>query len=204
MVLSLNETRNTSTKVSSMPHFRNHCPHHMYVTFLLSVVHVSAQSIDETRHIEFIISVAKNLFHASAPPFQSLKLTKRSTILLLFFLKFLKGHTVVTAELWSELWQIQLDNKIERSHRGDPPKVPGSVAMPHTFSKHSWTFYFEEFVAVFFQLSPLYVIDPSVYRRQLSCPSRNELESAFWWSVEGRGLHVEGEGNMSRVQKHYK
>ena len=100
MVLSLNETRDTSTKVSSMPHFRNHaCPHHMYVTFLLSVVHVSAQSIDETRHIEFIISVAKNLFHASAPPFQSLKLTKRSTILLLFFLKFLKGHTVVTAEL---------------------------------------------------------------------------------------------------------
>ena len=198
MVLSLNETRDTSTKVSSMPHFRNHaCPHHMYVTFLLSVV--SAQSIDETRHIEFIISVAKNLFHASAPPFQSLKLTKRSTILLLFFLKFLKGHTVVTAELWSELWQIQLDNKIERSHRGDPPKVPGGVAMPHTFSKHSWTFYFEEFVAVFFQLSPLYVIDPSVYRRQLSCPSI-ELESAFWWSVEGRGLHVEGEGNMSRVQ----
>ena len=75
--------------------------------------------------------------------------------------------------------------------KSDPPKVPGGLAMPHTFSKHK-------------QLSPLYVIDPSVYRRQLSCPSRNELESAFWWSVEGRGLHVEGEGNMSRVQKHYK
>ena len=27
------------------------------------------------------------------------------------------------------------------------------------------------------------------------------MESAFWSSVEGRGLHVEGEGNMSRVQK---
>ena len=27
------------------------------------------------------------------------------------------------------------------------------------------------------------------------------MESAFWWRVEGRGLHVEGEGNMSRVQK---
>ena len=26
-------------------------------------------------------------------------------------------------------------------------------------------------------------------------------EFAFWSSVEGRGLHVEGEDNMSRVQK---
>ena len=24
---------------------------------------------------------------------------------------------------------------------------------------------------------------------------------AFWSSVKGRGLHVEGEGNMSKVQK---
>ena len=27
------------------------------------------------------------------------------------------------------------------------------------------------------------------------------VEFAFWSSVEGRGLHVEGEGNMLRVQK---
>ena len=29
-------------------------------------------------------------------------------------------------------------------------------------------------------------------------------ESAFWSSVEGRGLHLEGEGNISRVEKKYK
>ena len=29
----------------------------------------------------------------------------------------------------------------------------------------------------------------------------NRGESTFWSSVEDRGLHVEGEGNMSRVQK---
>ena len=192
MVLSLNETRDTSTKVSSMPHFRNHaCPHHMYVTFLLSVV--SAQSIDETRHIEFIISVAKNLFHASAPPFQSLKLTKRSTILLLFFLKFLKGHTVVTAELWSELWQIQLDNKIERSHRGDPPKVPGGVAMPHTFSKHSWTFYFEEFVAVFSNFLPSTLLIPQYAVANWAAPH------AMNWSLPFGGAS-RVEGYMSRVR----
>ena len=27
------------------------------------------------------------------------------------------------------------------------------------------------------------------------------MESAFWSSFEGRGLHVEGEGTISRVQK---
>ena len=29
--------------------------------------------------------------------------------------------------------------------------------------------------------------------------AQHPRESAFWSSVEGRGLHVEGEGNMSRV-----
>ena len=139
-------------------------------------------------HIEFIIPVAKNLFHVSAPAFKSLKLTKRSTILLLFFLKIPHStyiHRPRNCEVNCDSFNWTTKLNVVKS---DPPKVPGGLAMPHTFSKHK-------------QLSPLYVIDPSGYRRQLSCPSRNELESAFWWSVEGRGLHVEGEDNMSRVQK---
>ena len=101
-------------------------------------------------------------------------MTKRSTILLLFFLKIPHStyiHRPRNCEVNCDSFNWTTKLNVVKS---DPPKVPGGLAMPHTFSKHK-------------QLSPL-------------C-ARNELESAFWWSVEGRGLHVEGEDNMSRVQK---
>ena len=51
MVLSLNETRDTPAKASSMPHFCDHaCPHHMYVIPLLRAL--LAQRIYET-HISY-------------------------------------------------------------------------------------------------------------------------------------------------------
>ena len=39
------------------------------------------------------------------------------------------------------------------------------------------------------------------YMELITRESETICEFAFWSSVEGRGLHVEGEGNMSRVQK---